>query len=361
MIENMEPFENEGTTESVVDDNSSGNGDDRKREFNPLVFLLNLMDNTMAIGVIMLVVGLTIGLLIGYVVWPVEWVDASVDYLREDLRQEWVLMTVDSYASSSDADTALRRLGELGDLAPVTMDAVAANSPHEGIVIFIDELHGLYDAKIAATAEEAAAGGFSTSTLLLVACGVTFLLAGALVVIFIFRRGTKKPLTKTAAMRANEISQQAQQTDYAAMGEDPPVAQWMTTYLAGDDLFDDSFSIDSQAGEFLGECGVGIADTIGVGEPKRVSAFEVWLFDKNDIQTVTKVIMSEHLFTDEVSLNRLAAKGEPVLATPGAQVALDTETLQMVVRVVDLAHGDGAMPQNSFFERAVIELAVWSK
>ena len=82
----------------------------------------------------------------------------------------------------------------------------------------------------------------------------------------------------------------------------------MTTYMAGDDLYDDSFSIDSPSGEFLGECGVGISDTIGVGDPKKVTAFEVWLFDKNDIQTVTKVLMSEHAFNDAAIRQRLAPR-----------------------------------------------------
>jgi hypothetical protein len=162
-------------------------------------------------------------------------------------------------------------------------------------------------------------------------------------------------------MKAQEFSSQAEQTDYESLGTERPVSQYMTTYLIGDDLYDDSFSIDSLSGEFMGECGVGIADTIGVGEPKRVTAFEVWLFDKNDIQTVTKVLMSNHIYHDEVGHNRLAAKGEPFLANPGAEVILETETLQMVVRIMDMAYGGGALPENSFFDRITLELAVWSK
>jgi hypothetical protein len=165
----------------------------------------------------------------------------------------------------------------------------------------------------------------------------------------------------TAAMRAQEYTRQAQQTDYEAMGEDTPIAQWMTTYLIGDDLFDDSFSIDSPGGEFLGECGLGIADTIGVGEPKRVSAFEVWLFDKNDIQTVTKVLMSAHTFLDQSARQRLAAKGEPVLAEPGTESVLETQTLRLVARVVDMGYGEGALPEQSYFDRLILELAVWPK
>jgi hypothetical protein len=131
--------------------------------------------------------------------------------------------------------------------------------------------------------------------------------------------------------------------------------------MLGDDLFDDSFSIDSPAGEFLGECGIGIAETIGVGEPKRVGSFEVWLFDKNDIQTVTKVLMSAHVYDDEATRQRLAAKGEPVLAEPGSQIALETATLQLAARVVDMSYGEGALPAESFFERLTLELAVWPK
>jgi len=139
------------------------------------------------------------------------------------------------------------------------------------------------------------------------------------------------------------------------------MAQFMTTYMLGDDLFDDSFSIDSPTGEFLGECGVGISESIGVGEPKKVTAFEVWLFDKNDIQTVTKVMMSQHAFSDDALRNRLAAKGDPFLVESGAETELETATLRLVGRVVDMAYGSGATPTQSYFERVTLELAVWQK
>ncbi|MDH5607385.1 MAG: hypothetical protein OEY93_10920, partial [Anaerolineae bacterium] len=58
---------------------------------------------------------------------------------------------------------------------------------------------------------------------------------------------------------------------------------------------------------------------------------------------------------------RLAAKGEPIQAVTGYEIVLETATLQMVVRIVDMAYGDGAMPERSFFERVTLELAVWSK
>jgi len=136
----------------------------------------------------------------------------------------------------------------------------------------------------------------------------------------------------------------------------------MTTYMLGDDLFDDSFSVDSAAGEFLGECGVGIAETAGPGEPKRVNAFEVWLFDKNDIQTITKVVMSESAYHDVTTHDRLSAKGDPVLAEVDRPVILETAKLRLSARIVDLMYGDDPMlPENSYFNQVTLELAIWAK
>jgi hypothetical protein len=138
-----------------------------------------------------------------------------------------------------------------------------------------------------------------------------------------------------------------------------PIATFRSTYSLGDDLYDDSFSIEGPGGDFLGECGVGIGDIIGVGEPKKVSAFEVWLFDKNDIQTVTKVLLSSYAHQDQETLNRLATKGDPVLAENGELFELTTESLRLEARIVDITFGEGALPSGSYFERMAIELRVW--
>jgi hypothetical protein len=171
-------------------------------------------------------------------------------------------------------------------------------------------------------------------------------------------RMTEEP---TAGMQAAEINRQTERTNFEDMGLAPPITQTMTTYLLGDDLYDESFSIDTPAGEFLGEYGVGVSETIGVGDPKRVTALEIWLFDKNDIKTATKVLMSPHAFNDMGIRGRLEPKGELVLAEPQKQVVLETDTLQLLATVVDLRYGDGALPQNSFFDRLTLELAIWPK
>ncbi len=106
---------------------------------------------------------------------------------------------------------------------------------------------------------------------------------------------------------------------------------------------------------------MGISETIGVGDPKKVTAFEVWLFDKNDIQTVTKVLMSRHAFDDPGISQRLASKGEPVLAEPGKIVVLETATLILEAVIENMGYGQGALPQNSFFDQMTLKLQIWQK
>ena len=137
--------------------------------------------------------------------------------------------------------------------------------------------------------------------------------------------------------------------------------QFMTTYLHGDDLYDDSFSIETPSGEFLGECGVGISETIGSSDVKNVTAFEVWLFDKNDIRTVTKVLMSDHAFNDDGIRARLAPKGEAVKTDANTRVILETASLRVQARIVDSSYSSSAMPPNSVFDRITIELAAWKR
>jgi hypothetical protein len=106
---------------------------------------------------------------------------------------------------------------------------------------------------------------------------------------------------------------------------------------------------------------MGISEAIGVGDPKKVTAFEVWLFDKNDIRTITKVIMSEHAYHDDALRAKLAPKGEAALARPGETVVLETASLIINAHIVEIEYGTGELPPQSFFNRIVVELATWAK
>jgi len=155
----------------------------------------------------------------------------------------------------------------------------------------------------------------------------------------------------------------ARPTAPAAADASPvPIARFRTIFTRGNDNYDDSFSIENANGDFLGECGVGISETIGATTPKNATAFEVWLFDKNDIRTITKVIMSDHAFFDEALKAKLAPKGEPVLARENETIVLETASLIINAEITEMAYGAGGdAPDASYFDRFIIELSAWAK
>ncbi len=336
------------------------------------------LNKPLAAGVVGLVVGIIFGLVVlGWWLWPVKYSGAGPKDLRYDQKVEYMRMAVEAFGQTKDVAEAKSRYEALGSDADKVLQDVASSSP--GLSPELVQAYGIAvlgagpsvspslpapgtEATATAAAGGSQVGGFLRS-LLPVLCLIVLLLAAVLIVVFILRGRSSSVRTgePTPAMQAQQAARQAAWTDYTSTGAEPPMAQFMASYKLGDDLFDDFFSIDSPAGEFMGECGVGISETIGVGDPKKVTAFEVWLFDKNDIQTVTKVLMSSHAFEDDATRQRLAAKGEPLLAEPGTETVLETQTLQLVARVVDMGYGDGALPAESFFDRFILELAVWPK
>jgi hypothetical protein len=136
--------------------------------------------------------------------------------------------------------------------------------------------------------------------------------------------------------------------------------QFLARYNYGDDGYDMSFSIETPQTEFLGECGVGICEVLSAGSPQKVTAFEVWLFDKDDIRTVTKVLLSDHAAASEELRGKLAPKGELVTIKPGDTVDLETKSLRVRARVRELEYGKEGTAR-SYFERFVVELTPQQK
>lgn len=320
------------------------------------------------------IVGLFFGLVVlGWWLMPVEWTDAAPADLSADYQAEYMRMAVESYRMTLDTKMAKERYNTLGEVKATT--ALFIVKQNLGTTLSANDIRA-FEAAVQApdlaqvptaavpsgTGETKSSGGGSTLFIIvLLMLGLTVLFGAGLGFIFLMRQRNAGPRTISPAMEANEAARHAQFTDFSTQELGAPIQQFMASYKIGDDLFDDSFSIDSASGEFLGECGVGISDTIGVGDPKKVTSFEVWMFDKNDIQTITKVVMSNHAFNDNGIRNRLATKGEPVLAESNVQIILETATLRLTARIVDLNYGEGALPPQSYFDSLIIELAVWQK
>jgi hypothetical protein len=325
-------------------------------------FVVAFLKKLPILPIVLFLVGLLAGVFIGW--GTKEFENATPYYLRPDLREDYLRMTIDSFTINKSAALAADRWQGLGVTA---QDAYAAIQNNPGYLdqAVVQEFGQAVTNEVSARGNQPIQPETTNSTMRTALIGLGILLVlgvAATAGLYLFRLlGKRGSGEVTVAMQAAEISRSAAKTNFEDMGLAPPITQTMTTYVLGDDLYDESFSIDTGSGEFLGEYGVGVSEIIGVGEPKKVTALEVWLFDKNDIKTATKVLMSRHAFADPAIRSRLEPKGELVMVEPQAQVLLETATLQLLATIVDIEYGKGPLPDNSYFERMTLELAIWPR
>jgi hypothetical protein len=385
---------------------------------NTLDFVKDKLKQPRNLAIAAAVAGLLLGLLIGYVILPVQWTDASAEHLRADLRQDYLRNLITTYTLNGDKEKALQLYSELGKQAEPTLSQLLAQPGFlsteqitrftTALGIAVPKASGettitapltLQDGtEIKVDTGDEVQPAKKSNTLLWLGFGLLAILGvGAyLAYRYYFKerpveegrpleddtsenrvapaaarqpaavpmRPAAEPTPAAAPVQSQSVFKPSffgngKQSNGTAVQK--PVAQFMSTYAFGDDRYDESFTFDAPNGEFLGECGVSISDIVGVGEPKKISAFDIWLFDKNDVQTVTKVLMSRHSYEDPVSLQRLEIRGEPILAEPGAQFVLETATLRLEGRIVDVMYGDMPLPEDSYFQRSTVELAIYRK
>ncbi|HSN95426.1 MAG TPA: hypothetical protein VLR89_10255 [Anaerolineaceae bacterium] len=377
---------------------------------------------TYVYGIAGVIIGLVLGLIVGWVIWPVSWTDASSANLRPEMQQTVMSNAILSFTLTNDKEKALQVYQDFGAKAASALDAVRSNPGllnAEQISRFATAVSAPVSGTNALPATNAT-GDTSTnpmpiskkSTGTLGLALLVVLVAGAAAVYWFFFRGheangnpnmsmvsktsstlmpqaTKPTFTpsKTPVSNQNTSQQrriempavlnQATQTTSQVLQATPaaispvshpvmvpsgkPIAQFLTTYMYGDDLYDESFIFDAPNGAFLGECGVSFSDIVGTGEPKKISAFEIWLFDKNDVQTVTNVLMCQHAFDDLFMRENLEKKGDSVLAEVEKRFAMETASLVLEGHVVDLTYGELLQTPQSYFQRLTLELAVYEK
>jgi len=337
------------------------------------------------------VVGLLIGwMFLGWVVAPVQWVNADPVDLHESAKEAYVVMAADSFALNGNIQLAQERLqsfshtelanllGRMRKAAPDSESRQRLDRLAEAVKVNPTTVENL-----PSTSGKTKEGGISGSWLTLLGGLILILLiaGGGAVGYRRLQAGGKGGrlgaglLRQTAAPKeriGRKISPErttmpssAPTLPFRKEAFSPPtesLGHFSTTYKLGDDGYDTSFSIETPAGEFLGECGVGISEILDDGPPQKVTAFELWLFDKNDIRTVTKVLMSEHAYNDPDLMAKLKPKGDLVIAQPGELLILETATLRVQVQIAEMDYGwEGNLPPRSYFEHLLVEMTPTAK
>ncbi|MEP7199853.1 MAG: hypothetical protein ABI874_08560 [Chloroflexota bacterium] len=336
------------------------------------------------------VVGLLFGLIVlGWWLWPVTWTDSNPTALAAKYKTDYVQMVADSFAIDQDDFLARTRLigFDNTELSKLASDVRSDPQRKDAQKLRVQRLAERLAVATASTPSPgstitpptaATTAGGPPWGLIFGLLGLLFIVGGGAGIAYLWysRRAQTAAVATPVPLRARDrgmptapvvpherdlaptpmmpTTAPTVPTIEADMGE-PPLGGFLTTYKVGDDGYDTSFSIEVPTGEFLGECGVGISEVVGEG-PQKVTAFEVWLFDKNDIKTVTKVLMSDYAYHNDAIRKKLQARGDAVLATTGQDIILETETMRVRAVVTDMAYGSGGTPQ-SFFSKLTMELA----
>jgi hypothetical protein len=311
--------------------------------------------------------GLIIGLIFAWLVWPVEWTDATPGQLSQPYQEAYVKMTAELYSLNGNAEMVQQALGGWGgDVVACQLAATSADSAERARLEAVATVtNGAGCAGIATDAAAQEEGGGGNTTLLIV-LGLLFALA-MLVALILYVLNRRNQAVEQP-QRQDTYYEELPESSPAAIAEPEdsvmaiPIARFHSTYTRGHDAYDDSFSIENSNAEFLGECGVGIAESIGANVPRNVTALEIWLFDKSDIRTITKVVMSDHAFFYEELKAKLAPKGEPVLARETETIVLETASLIINAEITEIVYStDTNLPAKSSFDQITLRLSVWSK
>ncbi len=330
-------------------------------------------------------IGIVIGLIIAWVLWPINFTNATPGHLRSDFQLYYFNSAAEDYSQNRDLELAKERLGlkmENEDNNPWTEDLTNLKTFLEDEVLprtaggqfeAMDrlardlaadlglELEQPTPAETAVPGDAPEGGGQRSALLIVVGLLVVLALVGG--AFYFFTRSQEKAAARRTGRSTayGVVSEEEEAEGAPTEGEvGPPLSSFTASYVLGDDFFDPSFSIE-RGPDFLGECGIGISESIGVGDPKKVTALEAWLFDKSDIRTVTTVLASDYAYEDPSLRAKLAAKGEVVEVHAGQEIVLETTALRVRVRIKDVEYADGDLPDNSFYQKVAVELRAWVK
>jgi hypothetical protein len=331
--------------------------------------------------ILIVILAFVIGLAWAYVLAPTIYYDGDPSQLEQGWQNEWVRLLSERYdnVSSSSAQGADFQQSMINMLAAVDnpvdiVDSEGINVP--GFRELAEQAQSFSKAAPARPSIISSITPFVVGSIVLVVVSVIIALVGRLLIypnliepvikrirgeVGVSDEATQRTIDAMRRARAAEdkAKDTAEPVD-AQFGE--PVIRKMSVYLMGRGQYDDSFEIEDGDDMFLGECGAAIAETIGEGSPQKVAAIEVWLFDKEDfVRTMTGVFVTEHAYNDPIIRSKLETKGDIVLIQPNAEVILETNTLRMRARVLDMGYGEGELPAHSFLENSTIEIAVWQK
>lgn len=315
-----------------------------------------------------IIVGLIIGLIFAWAIWPVKWRDATPGQLHLTYQGVYVNAVAEDYNIHHDIERAKLHLGldqkvnpwskDPATLEPAFKEALDRAGSGERAQA-VSQLAGALG--IVTTPEPEVVEPTGKSPWLILLYLAVALSAVAIAFYLVTRLRARQQFRRAGGKAEGTAAAYGLLAPEETLEGEAPLRSFMASYTLGDDFFNPSFSIE-KGSDFLGECGVDISECLGAGKPKQVTALEVWLFDKSDIRTLTKVVASEYAYSDSALKSKLDAKGAVLLAKPGMEIVLETTALRVraTLKELEFATGDD-MPRNSVLQKMSLEIRAWLK
>lgn len=101
------------------------------------------MRNLLLLGLVGLALGVALGLLVGWVLWPVQYTNTAPAQLRQDYRNDYILMVAAAYRVEENPDAARERLARLDSEQPtrplieLTETLIAQNGRPDDIAMLV--------------------------------------------------------------------------------------------------------------------------------------------------------------------------------------------------------------------------------
>lgn len=102
------------------------------------------MPRKLALGLVGLAIGVGLGLLVGWRLWPVSYTNTAPHQLRQDYRNDFVLMTAAAYQVDQDLDAVRERLALVDAEAPerpvveLTETLIAEGGRSEDVAVLVE-------------------------------------------------------------------------------------------------------------------------------------------------------------------------------------------------------------------------------
>jgi len=119
-----------------------------------------------------------------------------------------------------------------------------------------------------------------------------------------------------------------------------------------------SFSIHQSAKD-LGECGITVARVLDA-QSSQATALELWLFDTQGPQTISKVLASNFCFSQANIRSELEKIGQVILIQAGGIITLETKQIKAEANVLQVEYDPNSTNLQSLFKKVVIQIRVWA-